>query len=146
MGFLRSLSILLVHLVLSFPAYAFSADPALLEQAVSETLDVWRDARYEQLFDRLSHRGKMSREQFIAGMRETSVRPACCWRKMEDFTILSQHRSAATVYVKIGLEGGSSQSSTRELKLSYEAGLWRMHLSDITGLAGFTAKGKRHRR
>ncbi|MBT1071801.1 hypothetical protein [Pelotalea chapellei] len=139
---------LLFFLVLISPSLPSAAtDAVIFEQAVSETLDLWREGRYEQLFDRLAHRGKMSRERFAIRMRETSIRPACCWQKMEHLSVLSEKRTTATIYVKVGLEGTPNpvDSSTREFKLTNEAGLWKMQLADISSLAGMsTVKKSRH--
>lgn len=121
----------------------FAGDSAqLLEKSVSETLDLWREGSYEQLFERLTRRGKTSRESFVNKMRDTSIRPACCWQKMENFKVLNEKRTEATVYVKIGLEGtpNAAESSTREFKLTHEGGVWKMQLSDIFSIAGVTGK------
>jgi hypothetical protein len=77
-------------------------------------------------------------------MREATVRPACCWQKMENFRVLSEKRTEATVYVKVGLEGlpGTKDSSTRDFKLSNEGGTWKMRLNDILSLAGVSGKKK----
>jgi hypothetical protein len=134
--------ILLLSLFLSAqPATAETAS-SLLQQSVSETLDLWRDGQYDRLFERLSHRGKTSKEQFIARMRETAVRPACCWQKMENFKVMSEKRTEATVYVKVGMEGGPGvpEASTRDFKLSNVGGEWKMQLNDIFSLAGITGK------
>lgn len=135
---------LLVLLQSAVPVAAETPSSAL-EQAVSETLDLWRDGRYEQLFEQLSHRGKISREQFVKKMRDTSVRPACCWQKLENFKVLSEKKRSATVYAKVGLEGtpGHDASSTREFKLSYEGGGWRMQMNDLYSLAEAKTKKKR---
>jgi hypothetical protein len=142
----------IVHAVMICLLLVVSAVPVLAdtpsspqERAVSETLDLWRDGRFEQLFEQLSHRGKTSREQFVKRMRDTTVRPACCWQKLENFKVLSEKRSMATVYTKIGLEGTPTLngSSTREFKLYYEGGVWRMQLNDLYALAD--AKGKKTR-
>ena len=124
----------------------------ILEKTMSETLDTWRDGRYEQLFEQLAHRGKTSRETFVKKMRETATRPACCWQKMENFKILDEKRNEATVYVKIGLERASDAagSMTREFKLIYQDGVWKMQLADVFSIAGVTAKkgggAKRHKK
>lgn len=121
-----------------------------LEKAMSETLDIWRDGRYEQLFEQLAHRGKTSREAFVKKMRGSTIRPACCWQKMENFRLLNEKRTEATVYAKIGLEGASdsSSSTTREFKLTHQEGVWKMQLADVLSIAGVTAKksagSKRH--
>lgn len=127
-------------MLLPFMALPASAEtpPDEMQQAMSDTLDMWREGRYDQLFESLSHRGKTSKEQFVKKMRETSIRPACCWQKLEGFKVLSEKRTEAVVYAKIGLEGTPNpvESSTREFKLSNDHGAWRMQLGDITALAG----------
>ena len=138
--------LLLVLILPALPAMAQSS-PSPIEQAMSATLDLWREGRYEQLFERLSHRGKTTREQFVRMMREAQIRPACCWQKMENFRLLAEKRTTATAYVKVGLEGTPTpiESSTREFKFTYENGDWRMQLNDILSLAGASKpkKGKR---
>ena len=118
----------------------------VIQQSMSETLDLWREGRFEQLFDRLARRGKTSRESFVKKMHDTNIRPACCWQKMENFRLLKEKRTTATAYVKVGLEGTPTptESSTREFKFTYEDGGWRMQLKDIFDLAG--AKPKKVKR
>lgn len=126
---------------------AFAETPtSVLEQSVSDTLDLWREGRYEQLYDQLSHRGKTSREQFVARMRNSARRPACCWQKMENFKVLNEKRTEATVHVKIGLEGTPSpvESSSRDFKLSHDSQTWKMRLNDVLDLAGVSGKKSRH--
>jgi putative salt-induced outer membrane protein YdiY len=119
MSFILLLSLLLVSMSSAHAETATST----LEQSMSDTLDLWREGRYEQLYERLSHRGKTSKEQFVARMRDTARRPACCWQKMENFRVLNEKRTEATVYVKVGLEGTPSpvESSTRDFKLSHDS-------------------------
>lgn len=119
--------------------------PQTLEQSMSETLDLWREGRFEQLYEQLSHRGKISKEQFVDKMRDSSIRPACCYQKLENFKVLNERPRVATVYAKIGLEGTAnvSESSTREFKLTYEENLWKMQLSDILQLSGVNVKKTR---
>ncbi len=113
-----------------------------LEKGMSDTLDIWREGRYEHLFEQLAHRGKTSRETFVKKMRESTTRPACCWQKMEHFKILNEKRTEATVYVKIGLEGtpDTAGSTTREFKLTHQEGAWKMQLADVFSIAGVTGK------
>lgn len=123
-----------------------SDNAAVLEQSMSATLDLWREGRYEQLFDHLSHRGKTSRESFVKKMKVSTIKPACCWQKMENFKVLNEKRTEATVYVKVGLEGapGTADSSTREFKLTHEGGAWKMQLSDIFAISEVTGKKGKH--
>lgn len=129
----------------AFPVLAADS-AAVIESSMSETLDIWRDGRYEQLFERLAHRGRTSREAFVKKMRDSSVRPACCWQKMENFRVLNEKRTEATIYVKLGLEGtmSSPASSTREFKMTHEEGVWKMQLTDVLSIA--EASGKKARR
>lgn len=142
MSFILLLSLLLVSMSSAHAETATST----LEQSMSDTLDLWREGRYEQLYERLSHRGKTSKEQFVARMRDTARRPACCWQKMENFRVLNEKRTEATVYVKVGLEGTPSpvESSTRDFKLSHDSQSWKMQLNDIYDLAGVSGKKSKH--
>lgn len=138
---------LLLTVLISIPGLSFAEPPlSPQEQAMSEALDLWREGRFEQLFEQLSHRGRTSREQFVKKMGETSVRPACCFQKLENFKVLNEKRTEATVYAKVGLEGtpGTPESSTREFRMSHDGGAWRMQLGDISNLAGLGGKKAGH--
>ena len=148
---IKSWLVTIVVLVFSLAGAGFgcaSDTKSSLEKSMSDTLDVWRDGRYEQLFEQVAHRGKTSREIFMNKMRESTIRPACCWQKMENFKILNEKRTEATVYVKIGLEGnaGTPESTTREFKMTHMEGVWKMQLADILTLAGVNGKksGTKH--
>ncbi len=137
----RLVIIVFLSLILIIPVSAdANSTSSVYETAMSETLDVWRDGRYEQLFERLAKRGKISREQFARKMQDAPAKPACCWQKMEHFKLLSENKKSATVYVKIGLEGmpGQADSVTREFKLLNEHGSWKMQLNDVMALAGLS--------
>lgn len=148
---MRILSVIVSFLLLSFllgpvaPASAEST-PGILEQSMSDTLDLWREGRYEQLYEHLAHRGKTSKEQFVNKMRDTTIRPACCFQKLENFRVLNEKRTESTVYAKVGLEGtpNTAESSTREFKLTHEEHIWKMQLADVLALSGATAKKTRH--
>jgi hypothetical protein len=143
-----TLTVLLLLMVLNFSVVLSIAEtsPAHLEQSMSDTLDLWREGRYEQLYENLSHRGKTSKEQFVKKMRDTSIRPSCCFQKLENFKVLNEKRTEATVYAKIGLEGtpNVAESSTREFKLTHEENLWKMQLADIIAISGASGKKARH--
>jgi hypothetical protein len=149
---MRILSVIISFLLAAilFEAVAVTARaetaPGILEQSMSDTLDLWREGRYEQLYERLAHRGKTSKEQFVRKMRDTTVRPACCFQKLENFRLLNERRTEATVYAKVGLEGSAnaSESSTREFKLTHEEQVWKMQLADVFSIAGVSGK-KKHR-
>ncbi|MEI7816488.1 MAG: hypothetical protein WCI45_04760 [Desulfuromonadales bacterium] len=138
---ITTIVLLLMSLVSTGSCIAIEAESAL-QKSMSDTLDVWREGRYEQLFEQLAHRGKTSRESFVKKMHDSTTHPACCWQKMENFKILNEKSNDATVYVKIGLEGspGSATSVTREFKLTQQDGLWKMQLADVLLIAGVSGK------
>lgn len=125
---------------------------SVLEKSMSDTLDAWREGRYERLYEQLAHRGKTSRETFVVKMQESTTRPVCCWQKLEHFRVLNEKLTEATVYAKIGLEGtpGGADSTTREFKLTHQEGVWKMQLADVLSIAGVTGKkgsgAKRHKK
>lgn len=142
--FVAAAVVLLLLLSGTGPATAYETDSPL-EKSMSDTLDIWREGRYEQLFEQLAHRGKVSLETFVEKMSDSTIRPACCWRKMENFKVLNEKRTQATVYVKIGLDDttSSSKSTTREFKMNYQEGVWKMQLADVFSIAEATGKKKK---
>jgi len=142
----RFVIILLLSILFVLPAGVYAnSTPSVYETVMSETLDMWRDGQYKQLFERLAKRGKISREQFVKKMQDASVKPACCWQKMEHFKLLSENKNSVTVYVKIGLESvpGQPDSVTREFRLLNEHGAWKMQMNDVMALAGLSKKKTR---
>jgi len=135
---MRILSIIVSFLLLTSlaepaaPARAESS-PDALEQSMSDTLDLWCEGRYEQLYEHLAHRGKTSKEHFVNRMRDTTIRPVCCFQKLSNFRVLNEKRTEATVYAKVGLEGtpNAAESSTREFKLTHEENIWKMQMADV---------------
>jgi hypothetical protein len=138
--------LLLSLLILAATPVRAESPPSILEQSMSDTLDLWRDGHYEQLYEHLAHRGKTSREQFVKKMHDTSIRPVCCFQKLENFKVLNEKRTEATVYAKIGLEGppNTAESSTREFKMTHIEDSWKMQLNDIVALSGASTKKGKH--
>lgn len=150
-------------LVLCAPVAPVSAgtNPSMLENAVSATLDLWRENRVDQLYDRVAHRENTSKGPFVDRMSGTSIRPACCWQKMDNFKVLSENGSEATVSAKIGIEVtdysfsetfGSISSSlttveyiTRDFKLNNEGGIWKMQLNDVFTLRSAARESRNQR-
>lgn len=110
------------------------------EQALSDALDLWREGRYEQLYDSLSRRNGMTRERFVEAMRDTQRRPACCFTKLRDFRLITESRTTARVFARIGMDGayGSDGSHSREFTLDHEEMRWKVRLADIKTLSGLT--------
>lgn len=115
------------------------------EQALSDSLDLWHEGHFEQLYDRLSHRNGMAKERFVALLRDAASRPACCFQKLNSFRLINEKRTTAKVYAKVGMEGspGTDSSQSREFTMDHEEGQWKMRMSDIKALAGQTRKKKK---
>lgn len=140
---LLSILCLFVFLICS-PAVADQrSDPR--EQALSDALDLWREGRYEQLYERLARRSSMSREQFDERMRDAAVRPACCYQKLTGFRVISEHRTTSKVFARIGMEGGPGPDAvqSREFVLDHEEGRWKVRLSDIRSMAALSRAKKK---
>ncbi len=143
------MSRLLVHILLAlalFAALPASADQRNdpREQALSDTLDLWREGRFAQLYETLSHRS-MTRERFVALMQDSQQKPACCHQKLNNFRVIVEKKTTAKVFARIGMEGvpGSDISHSREFTLDHEEGQWKMRLADLKVLAGVTKKKKK---
>jgi hypothetical protein len=150
-------------LVLCAPAATVNAgtDPSLLANAISATLDLWRENWIDQLYDRLGNRGNTPKEQFVEKLQGTTIRPACCWQKLDNFKVINENSNEATVTAKIGIEvtdytfsetSNSISSSfttveyiTREFKLFNEGGLWKMQLNDVFSLRSDARESRNQR-
>ena len=145
---MRHLLLLPLILLALFMASSALADQRTdpREQAMSDTLDLWREGHFEQLYDQLSHRTGMTRENFVSQMRDLgSTRPACCHQKLQDFRVITEKKTTAKVYAKIAMEGTAviSDTRSREYTIDHEEGLWKMRLGDIKSLAGLSKKKSR---
>jgi hypothetical protein len=125
----------------------YQPDPELQGEALKgfeQILDLWRDGRFAELYDRTTGGGKESRERFAARLSGAPLKPACCWEKMQDVTVSAKHADAVTVRARIGLEGGmGSEYRTRSFQLVREDGVWKASRSDILALSGDAKKKKR---
>ena len=64
-------------------------------------LDLWRDGRFAELYDRTYAAGSRSRESFLRKMSLADRRPACCWEKMQEVKVTGfrrRHRYPARPY------------------------------------------------
>lgn len=118
--------------------------PAELEvQRDFETnLDLWRDGRYEELYQRTYAEGSRSRETFIRRITAAGRKPACCWEKLQEVTVSKGSGKKVTLHARIGLENrfGATEYSTRSFRMKKENGIWKPAMSDILSLAGKAAR------
>lgn len=111
-------------------------------------LDLWRDGRYNDLYERTYGTGKHSRESFTRRMSSSERRPACCWDKIQDVTVTLNSGTSASLHARIGIEGAGTATDycTRTFRLRREDGVWKASASDILTLAGNSGRKKRIQR
>ena len=116
-------------------------------QGFEQILDLWRDGKYGELYERTIKSGKETKEHFIARLGAAPFKPACCWEKMQDVRISGEKGNKVTLRARIGLEGpGSGESVTRSFKLKKDDGVWLASRKEILALAGVSKKKKRFSR
>ncbi len=114
------------------------------ERGLGEILDLWRDGKYDELYDR-TLAGTQTKESFIGRLAVAPFRPVCCWEKMQEVRVNLKSDDSAAIRARIGLEGASGTTyKTRDFKLSKEDGVWRISQADVLSLSG-AAKKKAHR-
>lgn len=126
----------------SFAAAGPVAGEVEARRGFETILDLWRDGRWEELYDRTYGAGGRSRESFLRKMSHAAFRPACCWEKMRDVRVAMSGDGAATLSARIGLErtGTETASCTRSFRLRREGGVWKASMSDILAIAGASRK------
>ena len=109
-------------------------------------LDLWRDGRYGELYDRTYAAGTRSRESFIGRMSVSGRKPACCWEKLQDLKITGIHGDSADLYARVGMEGffGKTEYSSRSFRMRREDGIWKISMSDILSLSGKNGRKRTH--
>ena len=116
---------------------------AEVKRGVEEILDLWRDGKYGELYERTVTDGKQTKERFGKSLAAAPLRPVCCWEKMQEVKISLKGDSVAKVQARLGFEGGgTTEFKTRGLKLVKEEGVWRMNQNDILSLADASKKKK----
>lgn len=125
-----------------------SAESAGIAGDFEAALDLWRDGRYGELYDRTYAAGAGSREAFMRRMSGTHRKPACCWQKLQELKISGTHGNWADLSAKVGLEGmsGETEYCTRSFRLKKIEGTWKISMADILSLAGRSGRRKIHGR
>jgi hypothetical protein len=108
-----------------------------------QLLDLWRDGRYDELYERTFGGGE-TRERFAGRLAAAPRKPACCWEKMQDVKVKTGKGNRVTLKARIGLEGGvTGDFVTRSFRLIKDDGVWKASRSDIISLSGATKNRKR---
>jgi hypothetical protein len=117
---------------------------AEVQRGVEQTLDLWRDGKYDELYQRTVTSGAKTKEQFVRALAVAPLRPVCCWEKIREVRVSLKGDSAATVHATLGFEGsGGTEYKTRPFKLVKEDGVWRMQQKDLLALAEAKTKTRK---
>ncbi len=110
---------------------------------LERTLDLWRNGRYGELYERVAESGSHTKEYFVAHLAAAPRTPTCCWDKLQEVTVTSRDERRAKLHGKFGFDTGSGvEFMTRGVTLKKEDGIWKMKMSDLLALSG---KGKKSR-
>jgi len=69
-----------------------------------EILDLWRDGNFGELYSRTLISGKDTRESFVRRMATSSLKPSCCWEKMQDVAVSIKSPASVVIRAKLGLD------------------------------------------
>jgi hypothetical protein len=123
---------------------AAASDDAVASEVrkdVEKTLDLWREGRYEDVYNRVIESGGHTKEYFISYLAAAPRRPSCCWEKLQDVRVTVKDDRRATLKAKFGFDTGTGiEFMTRGLKLEKDDGIWKIHMSEVLSLSG---KGKK---
>lgn len=102
-------------------------------RGLEEILDIWRDGKYDDLYERIFNNGRHSKESFTKRISNASRKPACCGEKMQDVKVTVKNSDSVAIRAKLGLEaaGIGTEFSTKSYTLVKEDGVWKMSMSDI---------------
>ena len=99
-------------------------------------LDLWREGRFDELYNRTLINGKDTKESFTGRMSSARLKPSCCWEKMQEVGVSVRSESSVVVRAKLGLDSpGGMEYKTKAFKLFKEDGVWRIARSEILSLA-----------
>lgn len=111
-------------------------------RGMEEILDLWRDGNFGELYNRTLISGKDTKESFTRRMASASLKPSCCWEKMQDVAVSVKSQTGVVLRARLGLDAtGEMEYKTKSFKLYKEDGVWRIARSEILALA--EAKNKR---
>ena len=148
------LTVVLLAMLFTVPLSAKQeiADPETVKveaaKAFERILDLWREGSYGELYDRTLVSGRDTKESFTRKMSSARLKPACCWEKMQDVSVMAKSPTSVVIRAKIGLDApGEIEYKTKPFKLIKEFGEWRISRSDILSLAeaDSSKKSRKHK-
>ncbi len=107
------------------------------QQGFVQILELWRDGKYAELYERTISSGSQSKEAFIKKLAASPRRPSCCWEQLQEVRVTVKDDSTVILRGKVGMElaGSAMDFRTRPFKLVKEEGVWKAAIADILSLA-----------
>ncbi len=120
-------------------AQAQAPETDVIESAFREAVSLWASERFETLWERAdaATRKSIPKEQFVFKMRDRTLRPACCFRQVQELAVTFQTPEDALVKAKMGFDSrtrGTTFDTTLTFFLRKEEGEWRVAVSDFLRL------------
>lgn len=118
-----------------------SADRAQItaeaRRGFEEILDLWRDRSYDALYERTLTAGGPDQWSFVDQLNHSARRPACCWEKIQDVSLVYVDAHTVQLNARLGIEveGFGTRFVTRSFRLQKEAGVWKIAATEIIALA-----------
>ncbi len=114
-------------------------ETAAIEGAFRGAVSLWAGERFEALWERgdAATRERISMEQFVFRMRDRALKPACCFRQVQELTVTFQTLEGASVRAKMGFDSrtrGTTFDTTLTFHLRKEEGEWRVAVGDFLHL------------
>jgi len=108
------------------------------ENGFREIISLWREGRFDELYERTTKHGSRSREYFVGKLGGAEKKPACCWEMIQDLKVKVRGDGEMEVKAQIGLEKalGGTEYHTRSFKLIKEDGVWKIPMADLVSLSG----------
>lgn len=106
-------------------------------QGFDEILDLWRAWSYDELYDRVIPAAGSDRWYFVDQLNHSARRPACCWEKIQEVTVVYLDDVTVLLTAKLGIEveGFGTRFVTRTFRLVKKNGVWKLPEADILSLA-----------
>lgn len=116
-----------------------AADAEAIARAFREAVSLWARERFEALWERgdTLTREMVSKEEFVFRMRDRALRPACCFRQVQELTVKFQTPQDAFVEAKMGFDSrtrGTTFDTILTFYLRKEEGEWRVAVRDFLRL------------
>lgn len=116
-----------------------AAEAEAIERAFREAVSLWASERFEALWERgdTLTREMVSKEEFVFRMRDRALRPACCFRQVQELTVKFQTPQDAFVKAKMGFDSrtrGTTFDTILTFYLRKEEGEWRVAVRDFLRL------------